>query len=68
MIDDDRSVDVTLKPHSLTTLKYDSDYEPDENIDEALPDKAVKPIAATASSYEKIQFIIIRLLQPLMII
>ena len=53
LIDDDRSVDVTLKPHSLTTLKYDSDYEPDENIDEALPDKAVKPIAATASSYEK---------------
>ena len=53
VIDDDRSVDVTLKPHSLTTVKYDSDYEPDESIDSSLPDVAVKPIAATASSYEK---------------
>ena len=53
VIDDDRSVDVTLKPHSLTTVKYDSDYQPDEDIDATLPDVAVKPIAATASSYEK---------------
>ena len=44
---------MTLQPHSLTTVKYDSDYEPDEDVDISLPDVAVKPIAAEASSYEK---------------
>lgn len=53
LVDDDRSVDITLQPHSLTTVKYSSNYEPDESIDETLPETMVKPIAATASSYEK---------------
>lgn len=60
VVDADRSVDVTLKPHSLTTVKYDSNYQPDDSIDSSLPDVLVKPIAAEASSYEKIQSIIIR--------
>lgn len=53
VVDADRSVDVTLKPHSLTTVKYDSNYQPDDSIDSSLPDVLVKPIAAEASSYEK---------------
>ncbi len=53
LVDDDRSVDVTLKPHSLTTVKYDSNYQSDDNIDTTLPEAKAKPIAATASSYEK---------------
>lgn len=53
LVDNDRSVDVTLKPHSLTTVKYSSNYQSDDSIDETLPETSAKPIKATASSYEK---------------
>lgn len=52
VIDEDRSVSVELKPHSITTLKYKNDYTPSDEI--VIHDiVSVRPAAATATSYER---------------
>ena len=53
VIDGGKAVKVTLPPHSLTTLKYktdNNDHDLDSGSELSTP---VKPIGATATSYEK---------------
>ena len=56
VIDGGKTVEVTLLPHSLTTLRYKDDgvdYLPGGDEEKNI---SVKPIAATATSYEKHPF------------
>ncbi len=53
VVDKDRSVQVTLQPHSLTTVSFTNDYNPGNGIDPDLNEVAVKPARAEASSFEK---------------
>ncbi len=53
VVEKDRSVQVTLQPHSLTTVSFTDDYRPGNGINPDLTEVAVKPGHATASTYEK---------------
>lgn len=53
VVDQDRSIQVTLQPHSLTTVSYANDYHPGNGINPDLNEVLAKPARAEASTFEK---------------
>ncbi len=53
VVDKDRLVQVTLQPHSLTTVSFANDYNPGNGINPDLDEVLAKPARAEASTFEK---------------